>query len=593
MHLLLLMVLSYMSLNLVDAVRWSDEICSGDNMMITFSKCCGNEPYCSSNTKESDCDDGESGLYCEWIEKDEEENKAGKCAPKLDERSDVCCRGGAVKDACHSIAYKMECPKDWLVNKGCCPDLAERKYNKVLNGIPDDMDCCNSPCTQVEKAISNGTSNCSLSARCAPGPRSYAMTYDPYNTLGFYHDYRHHGVPHAFGSLIHGSGYDDHDGYEEDDYGYEEKDGGYDGHDDHKDGYNSHVDEITVDDLFELMIEALEDDTDVKSYDAEYYTDSYLGKTKSGGKLASLNLPDPDYYIDMLYGNPWGLNYNLDYEFSNPIPFYSSPYGFNDYYHNPSRYGSHHGPSYGAFDPYFNAYGGYGGALDNGYTSFPQAYQNQAQQYTNSAGGYGGALDNGYTSFPQAYQNQAQQYTNSAGGYEGALDNGYTSFPQASYQQPLQEQQYGNSPQPAYHNQAQQYGNSAGGYGSALDNGYTSFPQTYQQPLQEQRYGNSPQPAYQDQAQQYGNSPQPAYQNQQPGTSNIYGGVNQYSGQPKTQHQQSYQQQPPNANVQQAGPIQQTVAVNDHGHQHNQYPSPAARQNIIASQSYAAPAMYR
>merc|ERR1712059_138333 len=122
-------------------------------------------------------------------------------------------------------------------------------------------------------------------------------------------------------------------------------------------------------------------------------------------------------------------------------------------------------------------------------------------------------------------------------------------------------QQYGNSPQPAYQNQAQQY-------------------------------GNSPQPAYPNQAQQYGNSPQPAYHNQAQEASNVYGGVNQYSGQPKPGNQQSYQQQSPNVNAQQASPIQQTMAVNDHGAKYNQYSSPAAGQHKIASQSYAGPAIY-
>jgi len=352
----------------VHSVKWSDQICSGDNMMVTFSKCCGNEPYCSASTNELDCEEDEKGLYCHWVEPDDSESK-GKCVPKPDDRSDVCCRGGTIKDACHSIAYKMECPQDWLVSKGCCPDDSERKYNEILGGIPDGMDCCNSPCTQVEKAISSGAANCTLNTRCAPGPRSYAMTYDPYNTLGFFHSNRHHGSPHSFGSIYHGSGYGHdygHDYYEDEDYEHE-KDDKHDKDKHGKDDYD-HVDEITVDDLFELMIEALEEENDVKSYEAEYYTDSYLGKTKSGGLLADFSLPDPDYYLDLLYGNPWGIPYNFEHEFVNPRPLYDNPYpyGYSYNQHVLRPYGYKH-------DNFHTPYGAFGGSLSPGYTKpYPQ-----------------------------------------------------------------------------------------------------------------------------------------------------------------------------------------------------------------------------
>lgn len=396
----MLMIVLLCGNNIVNATRWSDELCSGDNMMVTFSKCCGNEPYCSAKSKEADCTDGEVGLYCEWVESSE--GSDGKCVPKPDDRSDVCCRGGAVKDACHSIAYKMECPKDWLVTKGCCPEANERKYNSILGGIPDGMDCCNSPCTQVEKAISDGATNCTLSSRCAPGPRSYAMTYDPYSTLGFFHQYRH-GIPHRFGSVYHG-GYGDYD--------EEYDDGEYD--DDHdskkkdksRKHYSDHVDEITVDDLFELMIEALEDDTDVKSYDAEYYTDPFLGKTRSGGLLADLSLPDPDLYFKLLYGTPWGLPYNFDLsnEFQNPAPIYNFPSAYD--------YGKPQAPPLGLYDldtfdhkDIKSHYGGYGpgsgyGAPNYGHAGYGGPFANIhggfRSPFGSIYGGYGSPFKNNY-----------------------------------------------------------------------------------------------------------------------------------------------------------------------------------------------------
>lgn len=430
-HFLLMMVL-YWNSNYVYSVKWNDKICTGDNMMITFSQCCGNEPYCSSNTNESGCNDGEVGLYCEWIEAGDEKVNEGKCVPRTDERSDVCCRGGAVKDACHSVAYKMECPKDWLVNKGCCPDAAERKYNKILEGIPDDMDCCNSPCTQVEKAISSGASNCTLSARCAPGPRTYAMTYDPYNTLGFFHNYREHGSPHAFGNIIHGSGYDDAYGHEE--YEHDENNKHEDKHSKHGDSKHDknydHVDEITVDDLFELMIEALQDDTDVKSYDAEYYTDSYLGKTKSGGSLADFDLPDPDYLIDMLYGSPYGIPYDIDNIFKNPLNIYSSPYPYDDVYNQ------HASPFGYSLNPYNSPYGGLGGGLSYGHNQYNSPHGGIGEglnyghnQYNAPYGGLGGQLNYDHARPQYGGLESGLNYDNSSplhGGFEGGLNYGPT-----------------------------------------------------------------------------------------------------------------------------------------------------------------------
>lgn len=206
-----------------------------------------------------------------------------------------------------------------------------------------------------------------LSSRCAPGPRSYAMTYDPYNTLGFFHNYRHHGHPHAFGSVYHGTGYEDdygHDYYDED---HDHKDKSH-GHDDDEYGHNDHVDEITVDDLFELLVEALEEDTDVKSYKAEYYTDPYLGKTRSGGRLADFSLPDPYDYLDLLHVYPW---YDLNYEFQDPQLIYSSPYSHDFLYNQIGLYGGPH--PYGGQGPLSYGHNNYGyehGDYSPGYNEF-------------------------------------------------------------------------------------------------------------------------------------------------------------------------------------------------------------------------------
>merc|ERR1712038_820560 len=90
----------------------------------------------------------------------------------------------------------------------------------------------------------------------------------------------------------------DHDDYYEDDHHHDDHyeddhhhDDHYDSHDEygHDDYYeDEHVDEITVDDIFALMIDAMEKDTDVKIYDADISSDPYLGKNCQEGFLSTI-----------------------------------------------------------------------------------------------------------------------------------------------------------------------------------------------------------------------------------------------------------------------------------------------------------------
>jgi hypothetical protein len=250
------------------------------------------------------------------------------------------------------------------------------------------------------------------------------MTYDPYSTLGFFHQYRH-GNPHQFGSVFHG-GYGDYDDEEyEDEYEHDEHDSKKK---DKSHKHDSHVDEITVDDLFELMIEALEDDTDVKSYDAEYYTDPFLGKTRSGGLLADVSLPDPDLYFHLLYGTPWGLphNFDLSNEFKNPAPIYNFP--------SPYDYGRPQAPPLGLYDlSTFDSknhkahFGGYGSPINSGYHAGyggPSRYGHAGygSPLANIHGGFGsplGGLYGGYGSPLKNNYNLGYEKPSNYGGHVG------------------------------------------------------------------------------------------------------------------------------------------------------------------------------
>lgn len=301
----------------VEAQTWSSETCRAPDAKVTFSKCCGEEKFCSPNKDQTSCLSGENQLYCQWSETNM------KCQPRPDDRSDVCCRGGKVGDACHSLAYKMECPKDWLVKSECCPDPEARKYSVLLGGGAPGMVCCNTPCTQMAKA------NCTLDARCAPGKRSMAMTVNPYQNLGFYFQRPLGMAPKSFGHVMSGTGLAFDDGFLANyfaltgsmmPYGYPPSvvsttptptsttptyttptyggSGTTPGFGAYGSSKAKHVDEITVDDLFELLIDALRDDTNVKSYSGQIESDPLFGKVKTGGFKANLNLPDANFFLD-------------------------------------------------------------------------------------------------------------------------------------------------------------------------------------------------------------------------------------------------------------------------------------------------------
>merc|ERR1712112_424276 len=68
-----------------------------------------------------------------------------------------------------------------------------------------------------------------------------------------------------------------------------------------------HVDEITVDDFFDSIIEALDNDKDVFEYNKEINSDSWFGKQSFGGLVDGFKFIDPKKFINRIYGSPFGL----------------------------------------------------------------------------------------------------------------------------------------------------------------------------------------------------------------------------------------------------------------------------------------------
>merc|ERR1711872_888956 len=69
-----------------------------------------------------------------------------------------------------------------------------------------------------------------------------------------------------------------------------------------------HVDEITVDDFFDAIIEALDNDKDVFEYNKEINSDSWFGKQSFGGLVDGFKFIDPKKFINRIYGSPFGLS---------------------------------------------------------------------------------------------------------------------------------------------------------------------------------------------------------------------------------------------------------------------------------------------
>merc|ERR1712112_247828 len=135
----------------------------------------------------------------------------------------------------------------------------------------------------------------------------------------------------------------------------------------------SHVDEITVDDFFDAIIEALDNDKDVFEYNKEINSDSWFGKQSFGGLVDGFNFIDPKKFINRIYGSPFGLaNAQAMFGMQYGIPMdkfkkhtgfhqimtgYSNPYGPPPQSHDgppPSSHGrpsSPHGPQPASYHP--------------------------------------------------------------------------------------------------------------------------------------------------------------------------------------------------------------------------------------------------
>merc|ERR1712055_1105083 len=428
---------------------------------------------CKSRTTEDACGNDR----CKW--------EGGSCIWNRDAENNVCLHApsghATLPDATRNCALilKGKCPLSWEVPTGCCLE-EHSKYEMLPTSTPGFV-CCNAPCTSLEashkagskvhlfalsevrtgtglvvtnQTVCNGNMGSTL---CAPGMRSYFGAYHrggggglmdknmQMSTMGIYGGRPMYGgrVIGGYGTIgLPGMGFMnqvDLDGEES------------------LDAKEGHVEEISMDDFMDTLIEALDTDADVFESDRQITSDPWFGKQKFSLGPNGIKFADPMDIFNDIYGNP-GFG----------VPGGMGPYG-------PFGGRGPFGPI-GKMKPYGKSYGGYGKGGFGGY----------------GVGGYGGY---------------------GVGGYGGYGMGGYGGYGKGGFWTPYSFSNYGPGP----HGQPQDYGQQppVGGQQPLP----TNSTQDGQEQQQEQPVGYQPphhwhQPGYQ--APHHWHQPvypqQPAYQ---------------------------------------------------------------------------------
>merc|ERR1711875_161148 len=338
----------------LEAVLWNKKNCNpnGDDVTVvrgrvTDAICCGEEytkAHCYGHSKNScnakdECrwhDPKATNIKCKLFGALLTEcRKPGSCKANRDKANNVCCKNPDLDklDNCVDL-MSGRCPKAWQVPRDCCPAPNDKYANMLTcDSKRSDLICCNAPCTAIEQAWRGsegnltagihpvpGRSQCTadgsqmptaVKENCAPGKRSFLSGLMGGGAGGFGGGAgldpsllsQLMGMPVGesidLGKVIPGMA------------GGTGLDGGATlaalqglGFGASK---NDHVDEITVDDFFDSIIEALDNDKDVFEYNKEINSDSWFGKQAFGGLVDGFKFIDPTKFINRIYGSPFGL----------------------------------------------------------------------------------------------------------------------------------------------------------------------------------------------------------------------------------------------------------------------------------------------
>jgi len=399
---------------------------------------------CQSRTTEEDC----GADRCKW--------EGGSCIWNRDAQNNVCLHHPSshttLPDATKNCAdiLKGKCPPSWEVPTGCCLE-EHSKYELLLTSTPGFV-CCNAPCTSLEAshkagakvhlfALTEVTTGTGLvvanqtvcngnmgSTLCAPGMRSYFGAYHrggggglmdknmQMSTMGIYGGRPMYGgrVIGGYGTIgLPGMGFMnqvDLDGEES------------------LDAKEGHVEEISMDDFMDTLIEALDTDADVFESDRQITSDPWFGKQKFSLGPNGIKFADPMDIFNDIYGNPgFGVPGGIG-------PY--GPFGGRGPFGPIGRMKPYGKSSYGGYGKGGFGLGGYGGYGKGGFGmgSFG-GYGSHGGYGMGRFGGYGGygkgAIGgNGMGGFWTPYG-----FSNYGPGPHGPQD--YDQQPPVSDQQPL------------------------------------------------------------------------------------------------------------------------------------------------------------
>merc|ERR1719398_565130 len=364
---------------------WSSNVCKWNT-----------EDGCVSRTTEDDC----GNTRCQW------DAATTTCGWNRDATNNVCLHPPSghttLPDATRNCAaiLKSKCPPAWEVPTGCCLE-EHSKYEVLLESTPGFV-CCNAPCTSLEAshaantqvhlfALTEVTTGTGLvvqnqtvcngnmgSTLCAPGMRSYFGAQNrvrggglmdrnmQMSTMGMFG-----GMPMFGGRVVGGYGTAGPPGLgfmnEVDLENEESKEG--------------HVEEISMDDFMETLIEALDTDADVFESDRQITSDPWFGKQKFSLGPNGIKLGNPMDIFNDIYGNP-------GFGFPGPMKR-MRPYGKGGYGgFGKGGYGGYAKGGFGGYD--HGGYMGYGMGDYGGYAKDGHGGNVKDGHEGNAEGGYGG-----------------------------------------------------------------------------------------------------------------------------------------------------------------------------------------------------------
>jgi len=487
-------------------IVWAEENCNTENSNPdvvygepTDAVCCNatrpagvDITMCANKMDESLCENIEEEMELEecLVKMCEKEDKCiwrqGVCKPNRDLENNVCCPPEHVITNCQHI-LRGECPLDWRIPRQCCPPPYD-KYRQRLDTGEVDTVCCNAPCKAIELAWTgnatrgiqpNETCTADLSTNCGPGKRSALMSggMNPFLLSQMM------GMPTTGGSGSYGQNNQFFGSVDSmlggqmgmmmglmGDLGVTE---------------TEPVEEITVDDFFDALIVALDNDKDVYEYQSDTYSHPFFGKMSmdgfnplTGGLLGLMmgqmgqggfNYPDPYQFINpMTSYNPYGYQaaqYSYSSMFGTPQSSYQQPtdpfdlpgfqgtnkdmnklYGYNSQSQYPSYNYNYQYPS----NNQYTSYGSQG--LGSSQASSLSNEPTQSSSTTSGSQAQSGSSSeaNAQQSQQSVYQTQQSQYPSYSYNYQYPSYNQYNSYGQGYYQSGYNQGGYYQQPSYAY-----------------------------------------------------------------------------------------------------------------------------------------------